>query len=331
MRSAGDSAQGNECLALATNVGPVSVVLLQEVGVGLARSFLEAFSAPPSSLPSDTISALPSSCQLFPAPFLLPPASTPKPVVEDANTSPVALHTHVHVDDAVQRHDLCSGRVTDPPSLVADAKKRREESQVFHDQPNRVSRELSQEKVQEQLDTVVGLDRDQSVLVGVSSLEACHNPWIFPLCSSHILYLLEHKRQSHATSVYTPTPTTSILRDSSTAKAKFGTTSSSLHMALDAVTTSSDIAENLPRAVHSVQPSSTWRSSCGRSKSLGTQNPIEEIGFVDGVISYPKPVTARFQLRFVDGVLLRDVMAQCRKGLYGLEHELVTLHELGMC
>ncbi|KAG1769952.1 cytochrome P450 [Suillus placidus] len=45
------------------------------------------------------------------------------------------------------------------------------------------------------------------------------------------------------------------------------------------------------------------------------ENPIDEMGFVDGVIAHPKPFTARFQPRFGDDASLRDVMAQYGEGL----------------
>jgi hypothetical protein len=46
-----------------------------------------------------------------------------------------------------------------------------------------------------------------------------------------------------------------------------------------------------------------------------TENSINEIGFVDGVIVQPKPFATRFQPRFGDEAPLKDVMAQCREGL----------------
>ncbi|KAG1856955.1 hypothetical protein DFJ58DRAFT_726978 [Suillus subalutaceus] len=93
--------------------------------------------------------------------------------------------------------------------------------------------------------------------------------------------------------VFTPTPTNSIPRDCSTAKAKFRTTSSSLRMALD---TESAPGGSLHR--HRAPPVVV------RDPHV-LENPTDKIGFVDGVILHPKPFTARFQLR-----LLRDEMAQ---------------------
>ncbi|KAG2029607.1 hypothetical protein BDR03DRAFT_880334, partial [Suillus americanus] len=43
------------------------------------------------------------------------------------------------------------------------------------------------------------------------------------------------------------------------------------------------------------------------------ENPIDEMGFVDGVIVHPKP-TARFQPWFWNETLLRDAMAQYGEG-----------------
>ncbi|KAG1880926.1 cytochrome P450 [Suillus subluteus] len=45
------------------------------------------------------------------------------------------------------------------------------------------------------------------------------------------------------------------------------------------------------------------------------QNPIDEMGFVDGVIAHPNPFTARFQPRFGDEAALRDMMARYREAL----------------
>ncbi|KAG2037126.1 cytochrome P450 [Suillus americanus] len=45
------------------------------------------------------------------------------------------------------------------------------------------------------------------------------------------------------------------------------------------------------------------------------ENPIDDMGFVDGVIAHPKPFTARFQPRFGDEASLRDMMARYREGL----------------
>ncbi|KAG1824835.1 cytochrome P450 [Suillus subaureus] len=45
------------------------------------------------------------------------------------------------------------------------------------------------------------------------------------------------------------------------------------------------------------------------------ENPIDDMGFVDGVIAHPKPFAAHFQPRFGDEVSLRDMMARYREGL----------------
>ncbi|KAG1740361.1 cytochrome P450 [Suillus lakei] len=45
------------------------------------------------------------------------------------------------------------------------------------------------------------------------------------------------------------------------------------------------------------------------------ENPIDEMGFVDGVIARPKPFTARFQPRFGDEASLRNMMAKYGEGL----------------
>jgi hypothetical protein len=43
------------------------------------------------------------------------------------------------------------------------------------------------------------------------------------------------------------------------------------------------------------------------------ENPIDEMGFVDGVIAHPKPFSARFQPRFGEASL-RGVMTRYQKG-----------------
>jgi cytochrome P450 len=45
------------------------------------------------------------------------------------------------------------------------------------------------------------------------------------------------------------------------------------------------------------------------------EDPIDEMGFVDGVIAHPKPFIARFKPRFGDEASLRDAMAHYREGL----------------
>ncbi|KAG1811746.1 uncharacterized protein BJ212DRAFT_1301784 [Suillus subaureus] len=59
--------------------------------------------------------------------------------------------------------------------------------------------------------------------------------------------------------------------------------------------------QNLPRALFKT--------------SQDPENRIDEMSFVDNVILHPKPFNARFQPRFGDEALLRDVMAQYGKGL----------------
>lgn len=45
------------------------------------------------------------------------------------------------------------------------------------------------------------------------------------------------------------------------------------------------------------------------------ENPIDQAGFVDGVIAHPKPFAVRFQPRFGDEASLRSVMAKYGEGL----------------
>ncbi|KAG1824846.1 cytochrome P450 [Suillus subaureus] len=45
------------------------------------------------------------------------------------------------------------------------------------------------------------------------------------------------------------------------------------------------------------------------------ENPIDDMGFVDGVVAHPKPFTARFQPRFGDEESLRGAMAHYKEGL----------------
>ncbi|KAG2123474.1 cytochrome P450 [Suillus clintonianus] len=45
------------------------------------------------------------------------------------------------------------------------------------------------------------------------------------------------------------------------------------------------------------------------------ENPIDQMGFVDGVIAHPKPFSARFEPRFGDEASLRNVMAKYGVGL----------------
>jgi hypothetical protein len=45
------------------------------------------------------------------------------------------------------------------------------------------------------------------------------------------------------------------------------------------------------------------------------ENPIDQSGFVDGVIAHPKPFAVRFQPRFGDEASLRSVMAKYGEGL----------------
>ncbi|KAG1880929.1 hypothetical protein F4604DRAFT_1953935 [Suillus subluteus] len=93
----------------------------------------------------------------------------------------------------------------------------------------------------------------------ILELETCNNPWIFSLCfgryrlctfpvlwpvfpilmaaraeTYRIICGSHFDRAIPRDPVFTPTPTNSIPRDCSAAKAKFRTTSSSLRMALDA-------------------------------------------------------------------------------------------------
>ncbi|KAG2053934.1 cytochrome P450 [Suillus hirtellus] len=60
---------------------------------------------------------------------------------------------------------------------------------------------------------------------------------------------------------------------------------------------------------------STSCSSYGRKITHDPENPIDQSGFVDGVIAHPKRFAARFEPRFGDEASLRAVMAKYGEGL----------------
>jgi hypothetical protein len=45
------------------------------------------------------------------------------------------------------------------------------------------------------------------------------------------------------------------------------------------------------------------------------EKPVDQAGFVDGVIAHPKPFTVRFEPRFGDEASLRSVMAKYGDGM----------------
>ncbi|KAG1743874.1 hypothetical protein EDB19DRAFT_2023995 [Suillus lakei] len=58
-----------------------------------------------------------------------------------------------------------------------------------------------------------------------------------------------------------------------------------------------------------------WTQNLPWAITHDPENPIDDMGFADGVIAHPEPFTARFQPRFGDEASLRIVMAQCGEGL----------------
>ncbi|KAG1880881.1 hypothetical protein F4604DRAFT_1922509 [Suillus subluteus] len=161
---------------------------------------------------------------------------------------------------------------------------RREEGQIFHDQLNRVSRELATSKA------------DSSFAWYPLENQSSHKLW-----DEEIAYLAGSLFGTGSDT--TAVAIMAILRD------PVFTPTRSRKMAHQQ-------RQNSSR--HQVPFIWLWTQKLPRASfeiAQDPQNPIDETGFVDSVILHPKSFNARFQPGFEDEALLRDAMAQCGVGL----------------
>ncbi|KAG1824808.1 uncharacterized protein BJ212DRAFT_1261491, partial [Suillus subaureus] len=158
----------------------------------------------------------------------------------------------------------------------------------------------AQEKVQEQLDIIVGLDRGMSRLILVNEPQ--------PGCySSHIqLYFPSTDRSVHVEvaiphdPVFTSNPTSSTLRPERWLNRK-GKICNNIKFTSYGFGHRFFINITLLLYLFTI----TW----------DPENWVDEMGFVNGVILHPTPFTAHFQPQFGYEPSLRDVMAQYGEGL----------------
>ncbi|KAG1717371.1 hypothetical protein EDB19DRAFT_1923234 [Suillus lakei] len=143
----------------------------------------------------------------------------------------------------------------------------------------------AQEKVQEHLDIVVGRDRERQVYS-----RGCNRLWQ-PLVANH-MYSKRVCRSPFDRATSSLVRPDHLPNPDQFDPQRWLNSDGKIRDDLKSPSYDFNNLQNLPRITQD------------------PENLIDEMGFVDDVIVHPKPFVVRFQLRFGDEALLRDVMAK---------------------